>query len=413
MPIGDDDGVRLFVSGEEITSIYQEYHATLSVFTQPSAFSITLGDGSSIKELRRRFKKNDPYELWVSDTKIATGTLDGLSFGGRAATGRFRGRDNMKRVLDGYATEEFGFQNETYFEMTLKILELAGYEDVFLATSNDIARKKFTKVDVNKTKEANEERAKQQEAALVALKLGALVLAGTPGTAGDPSQVRLPYTAKSVVRQTRKIELGTSYWQFLQEQYKKSGLFLWCDPDGSFILTDPNPYQQPSYQVIRQRGQTVNQVNVIDYQLDDGHPGMHREIICYGRTGGRKSGRVKCRGSYVDADVLADSRLAFVDKDVTSDEEALFAARRRMAEELRADFRLSYTLAGHKVLAVNAFTEGIWGPDTVVYVKDDELGIDENFYLHTVDFARSEGAGTTTTIHLMRPEDMLFAEAPS
>lgn len=412
----DKDSVRLVVAGEEITNIYQSYNVAASVFEQPVAFNLTLGDGSKVAELRRRFKRDDPFELWIGDTQFSTGKIDGLSFSGPAATATFRGRDRLRALIDGTAVKERSFQNETYFELTRKILDLAGLEDATLLTDNDTARRHFTKIAKTTTKQVIS-RATQQEqlAAEAGAIASASVLGGGLGAIGavaaGVASSQVVTEVKRVIRETKKLKIGAGFFSFLSEQYKKVGLFLWCDHQGNFILTEPNPHQVPSYRIARRRGLTRNEVNVVGYSLEDGQPGLHSGILCYGRTGGKKSGRVKCFGQYLDQRALASTLCAFEDESVTSDAEAEFAARRRAAEERRNNFRLSYTLSGHHVLAVNAFTEGIWVPDTVVDVQDDELGIYGPHYIHSVEYQRSVASGTTTTVRLMRPEDMIFSES--
>jgi hypothetical protein len=50
----------------------------------------------------------------------------------------------------------------------------------------------------------------------------------------------------------------------------------------------------------------------------------------------------------------------------------------------------------------------IWQPDTVVDVVDDELGVEGPMYVESVKFRRTPH--TETELHLMRIEDLEFAE---
>jgi prophage tail gpP-like protein len=97
------------------------------------------------------------------------------------------------------------------------------------------------------------------------------------------------------------------------------------------------------------------------------------------------------------------------DEDCKSNAEAEYIARRTCAEERRAGWQLVYTVSGHTYpsqFAKNSF--GVWVPDTVCRVDDDELDIHGNFYVESVTYRRSPE--TTTELTLMRPQDLVFAD---
>lgn len=407
--VGDDDEeVRLVINGEEITGIYQKYHIHIDVFRQPGSFNLTLGDGSSVKELLQRFKKGHKFELWMGPTQIMTGFIDGRRAHGTPSVVTFTGRDACMVFTDNSVKAKRAFQNETYFELTQKVMEEVNSEAELLA-SNEKARQKFSGVNA---KESKPPRLATEYEVIPSLLVSTQVLFDT--TAASATARTITLEQGRTVRHIVSADVGKEWWTFLQEQYKKIGLFLWATAEGDFVISEPNPNQEASYRLLRRRGENRNSVNVIDADYEDGEAGAHAIFICYGKTGRGKNGRLTCRGEVRDESLIAlgyDTVDVFEDDRVTSNKEAEFAARRRMAEERRRNFRLTYTVAGHRVLASQGRARAIWCPDTVVDVEDDEYGINDSFYLHGVSFDRDRK--TTTKLHLCRKEDMVFAEEES
>jgi prophage tail gpP-like protein len=93
------------------------------------------------------------------------------------------------------------------------------------------------------------------------------------------------------------------------------------------------------------------------------------------------------------------------DVNVSTDEQAEFFARRKLAESRRTGWQLTYTVAGHSTRAIGGLGRAVWTPDTVVEVEDDEFGLRDLFYIEAVDFRRPP---TTTTLTLMRTGDLVF-----
>jgi prophage tail gpP-like protein len=175
------------------------------------------------------------------------------------------------------------------------------------------------------------------------------------------------------------------------------------------VLSQPNAAQSPTYQIIRRRENNVSNVLACDFEEDATH--SHSTYVIYGRGGGKKYGPAKQKGSFDDAEMELVYGLtrpgAIHDSVVQSSAEAAYLARRKLAEERRRGWRLSYTLSGCRLPLVGGSGEtAIVVPDTVVKVDDEETGITENLYIESV--RKQRGPATTTTVHLMRPADLIF-----
>jgi prophage tail gpP-like protein len=219
-------------------------------------------------------------------------------------------------------------------------------------------------------------------------------------------------STSTVVVQTLKVELGTKWIDAIERELKLVGLFLWCDAEGNFILARPNANQTPSFRIFRQRESESLTTNIVDCEFDDDATSRHTRAVVYGRVGKGKAGRNKLRGEFAD-DELADSEfdvpITIHDKEIGTNEQAKYIARKAIAEEHRSGWKLQYTIRGHITDLISS-ADGAstnWTIDTVVATDDRELGIQKDLYLEALVFSR---APTKTEIVLMRPEDLLFAE---
>ncbi|HWA29108.1 MAG TPA: hypothetical protein VG734_25890 [Lacunisphaera sp.] len=220
-------------------------------------------------------------------------------------------------------------------------------------------------------------------------------------------------STSTVVVQTLKVKLGTRWIDALERELKLVGLFLWCDAEGNFILARPNADQTPSFRLFRQRGGERYINNIIDCEFDDDTTSRHTSAVCYGRVGKGKAGRNKLHGDFADdelSDSDFDSPLTIHDDDVATNAQAAYIARKAIAEERRSGHKLEYTVRGHTADLITSAdgASSNWTVDVVVSVDDREIGIQDDFYLEALVFARSPHV--TTELVLMRPKDLVFAE---
>jgi prophage tail gpP-like protein len=381
------DRVTLRIGGDAI-QIWSQYELHLSVFSQPSAFTMTLGRGDRARELLETYPPNASFELLVGDVVVMTGAFDSVDVPSGSVTQiSITGRDGIAALFDDYIQAEQSFSESSYLQLTRKMLDAVGLEERTIATDNTANRKAVTGHTVTEVAVPVSSETLQIEDAAT--------------------------TQKKIEYKTIKAKLTETRWTFLEREYKKAGIFLWCKGDGNYVLARPNPAQSPGSVIRRQRGMTRDLVNVLDHRYHRTKVNRFARTICYGRGGGGKTGRAKFKAIIEDPEMMAwgcRNTKAFTDTDAKSDRQANFIARRDVAQQRRDGWQLEYTMSGHAIWS--AAQEGkiaVWGIDTVCRVEDDELGITGEFYVSDVTFRGGE-SGTTTTIRLMRPEDLLFAE---
>lgn len=373
------DRLKCIINGTDDVVFAESYEFTRSILTQPSAFSLRLGWGATLRGLIDRVPPGTKCQLSINDAVQFTGAIDGYeaTSDGSGGSLTIHGRDALAPIHDAFVDNETSFQDSTYAEMVAEaIKELV--PDSVLYFNNDANRKLTTGIGVK------------------------------PIAQPDTDAQANP--TGPIARQL-KTKIGERVYEFLKRELDRAGLFLWTAGDGSFVLGAPNGNQVPFYQILRRRGATRNAVNVTSAHYKNTTEGRYTEATILGRGGGRKLGRTKNSGTFADVEMqgwFPDGRpLVLRDSNISNNSQAEFYARRKLAETRRAGWSLVYTVAGSTIPSLANGERAVWAPDTVVNVVDDEYGLNGSYYLEKVTFRRSPQ--TTTELTLMRPEDLVFA----
>lgn len=387
--------VELRINREEVL-LAERYQVKLGVLTQPGAFSLTLGAPSNLAqqnggsppnlaELIARIRPNALFELLIDDALVMSGSLDGHASSGPDGKLTVQGRDALAPLHDACMLQEQQYTDDTYLALVRKVLDSVGLEDAELLTSNDDNRKRLTG-KATRRKGATRD-------------VGAIRIADSSAAGG-------------AVKKHVQSQLGEHGYEFLKRHLDRAGLFLWATTDGKFVLSEPNPNQAPLYYLHRSQGAYSEVSDVVSHSYQNDTVGRFSEIHVYTRGETKKAGRSTTVAAVHDTEMEAwGFHRPMVLRDVDTLKKAEFMGRRKMAESRRQGWKLSYTVAGHKIGSPLG-GRVLWAPDTVVEVHDEMLGIvDETFWIEAVTFNGAPQA--TTTIELMRPRDLIFGEAPT
>lgn len=376
------DQVSLTLAGETIF-IAESYSIDMQVFTQPCTFSLTLGYGGVVSNMIKRYPPNTPFVLTVSGARKFIGFTDGYAVqqAGDGTTLTLTGRDQLARLVDYQITREQVFSNITYVDLIQKAFVACDLPGVKVIGSNSANRK------VQKGGDTTE-------------------LTSVKDITGELIDVP---TKKQLTAKT-----GEQWLVFLKRHLDRVGLFLWASVnENEFIVSAPNAKQTASYRILRQRGQPQNAVNVLSVSHTNNIANRHGIAVVYGRGGGGKFGRAGWKGDHVSEEMVntygRKTTFGVRDSRCGTQSQADYLAYRKLSEEARDGWQLSYMIAGHTVPTTTGGS-GVWTTDTVVSVDDQELGLRGNYYLEGVRFDRSEGNGTTTTLKLMRSQDLIFSD---
>lgn len=393
------DKVRLVLGGEEL-AIVEGYEIREGILNQPSTFALKLGHGGVTRELLEKYPENTPFQLFIGPAPIQYGFIDGPETGdGSGATQvTFEGSDLGSRIHEAYVSSDLSFPADTtYTELLRHALKAVGLGDAFIHPDNDANRKSHAGAMVVATAPTIEETTLED---------------------GSASQQIVPGTSRTVY-QSVTAKFGTRWGEFLKTQFDHGGLFWWADCSGGFVITSPSRQQEPVYRIVRRRGITNAPVNVLRHNFKKNIRKRFTKCVVAGHGGGRNFGRTKNQGEYVDEEMAAllggeDVKTLQHHDPKARDPKAAFAmARRKIAEANRNGWQLNYTVAGHTApsLLGGGESRAVWTPDTMVEVDDDELGLKGLFYIEACTHSR--GPQTTSTIHLMRPQDLIFADPDS
>lgn len=394
---GIQDRIRLVLGGDEVV-IAEAWDVQESVLSQPCAWAIETGWGDVAADLLKRYPPNTPFQLYVADAKQYTGKLDSRGAHqppGSGTTIRFRGRDALGPLESSDVVAELDIAGATYPRIVWKALQLVGLAPKEQA---DPPPPNTPGAILQYSNAANRSiKSGVKIAEILPVIVVEEFLAGELSIGGESSgQCRA--------------KVGQSWHAFVRHYLDRAGLFLWADADGNFILSAPNVNQKAAYQIVRRRGR--NKSNVVAMSFEDDTSRRHTDYTIYSRGGGKKHGAAKAKGSFVDSEMV-DYGFSYPgcirDSFVQSSAEAAYLARRKLAEERRSGWKLSYVISGNRLQVYGGSETAIVTTDTIVHVDDEELGLDGDFYVESI--RRRRGPQTTTEIHLMRKEDIIFGGA--
>lgn len=382
-----DDRVRIRLAGSDV-KIVEEYTVHTSIFQQPAAFSLRLSGARGVRDLLGSYLPGPltPFQLLIGPYPQFTGELDAANANGTATSTlvELGGRDLMARLFDTDIVGDKSFANASYEELFKAALEDCGLNGRKITIDPSASTRLRSGVGVK----------------VYAAPVTVDEVRQTPNGPGFLNTV----TAK----------LGETWLQFLERHFAKIGLFAWADANGNFILSRPNGDQEPKFHFFRKRGNSrQGAANVKSFRFTNDTTRRVTEVVIFARNGGRKFGHNHVHGGFVDVEMNAlqfKRRRTYRDVNVTSEEEARFYARRKIAEANRAGWKLQYTVSGHSAPTMNGGPRATICPDMVARVDDEELGIHENLYIESCEY-RSPPRETVVT--LMRPSDLVFGEGQS
>lgn len=430
----DEDVVELVLAGETVL-IAKEYDVSIAFLQVPNAFSITIGSGATALDLMRRYPKGTPFILKINGVVQFMGFTDGFRRRrGEATELEIFGRDALAQLLTDEIQHDRSFNNATFEELTQAAFTGAGYEDVTIfydATAHRQAVTGVPQIESYKVKKTYKSGPVGTQGTSTEI-----VSQTADGSAYDVANVRMGVTTvETEVQEIRQrctgykaekpIEwkAGTGHHSALNKDLARGGIFLRAsvDPAGKnpniFLLGAPNAAQAPMFGLARllDRDPPANIVSVMPPQIDDSAVGRHAHYIVRGRTGGGKDGRQQIEATFTDEDMVArgyNTHRVIVDEQAKTRTQAEYMARKACAEARRMGRVFTYTVPRRHTLPLLSAPaqRAIPTPDVVVSLRDDEHGLEGDFWIERVKFRASATGGTFTDITLMVPDDLVFGE---
>lgn len=381
---GVDDSVLLRVAGRELV-LTESYEVHCSLFEQPAAFSVRLGHAGTSAELISLLKPGSKFELLIGGLLQYSGLLGGHRVSsGETSSVDFSGRDYLRRLHDTMLDGERRYSHQTYRELVETQLKEAGVANPTVLLSNVAERSKRAGVTIKTT---NEPR--------------------------NVSELVVEKGKGNKVYSTVTSELGETRLNFVKRHFERAGLFLWAGRgENVFVIGSPNADQDTLFRLERHADYAT--AKLVTY-VNETDPPRYGRYVVYGRSGGKKFGFARVRGEYVDPEMQAfgiDTLEVQRDADVADEAQAIYHAKWRCAMARRQQWALAYEVPGHTWPVVYGGGRAVWTFDIMVHVNDSLVGIDRPLWVSDVTFRRDE-SGTKTTVHLMRPEDLIFSQEPA
>jgi len=419
-----DDAVRIILNEDECLSV-ETYEVSMAYMQVPNAFSLTIGSGDTALSIMKKFPKNTLFRCMIGPVTVFSGRTDGFRRVSAQATQiLLSGRDAMAKLVRAHIEEDHNLTQATYEEVARHAIEGAGIRGYSISFDTASQRAAVTGTPIVETSTI---KVPENINNLRGLSFNPL-----PGQ--DLNFVPLAITPPLIEKTISKItgfrsdnpiqaKAGTTWFEWVRQQLEKGGLFLRAgvDPDGIdefvFVLGTPSADQSPLYTLINARGgfDGKNVVNVLQPQFSDLAIARAARYVVFGSKGTGKDGRGKVVGVYEDPEMLAagytESHVQVVPT-VKSAEHATFLARKNGATQRRQERSLSYPVPGRHTapLGRDPRQRAVFGPDTVVHVKDDEHGIASDFWIERVMFKADASNGRMTELGLMWPEDLIYGE---
>jgi prophage tail gpP-like protein len=430
------DKIELLVDGRELL-VAQEYDVQLNFFKTPNTFSLTVASNKTTLDLMRLVRPGMKFSLRVNGVTVFCGFIDGYeSLGSGGTTLTISGRDAMSQLVRAHVEAERSFSHATYLDLAEAAVKASGIAEATIFS--DVASQRAAVTGTPIVETTHKQSLKLRDAAGKQGSTLEVKAVTADGSAYDVVAVRQGRTEVStVVNQTInrvtgykterpiKWDAGETYFAAFKKEGDRAGVFLRAgvDPTGKdpfvFLLSAPDPNQRAKFNLLNTRDPDRDAANVVLCERQGGRyvmTGRHSKYVVLGQAGGGKDGRKQVRGEFVDEEALAGLPMpaSFVRKDnqAKSTRQANFMARKACAEARRANRTFPYRIKGsHSLpLAENPRERGLPMPDVVVYLRDDEIGVDGDMWVESVRFHKSVGDGTYTDLMLLDPTDLVFGE---
>ncbi len=418
-----DDRVRI-VMNENDVRIFESYEMRQSYMQAPASFACRLGSGEVTRQITGRYPPGTRYQATIGPVVQQSGRTDGYApEGSQGATEvNIRGRDTLAPLHDDMVTADRSFGNASYIELVTEVLIACGVDQFTIIGDN--AANRSARANATITKVTIEPLASYISGTQSAITAGgaAAVSAGPAGAGILGSATALipgvpKYTTKpNPDAKPLQAKVGQRWWDFLKKELDRAGLFLFAAGEPAvFMLCQPDTKQTPLYQLIRQRNAPVNTVTVLSARHTNDTLRRASHYIVHGRGGKgyRKAINAKIGASFVDEEMvnLGFTRHKVVaDPQANNDKRAAYLCKRIAAEDRRQSWTLTYTVKGHTTIGLTGQDRLVWAVDTLVTVRDDELGIYGDLWIESLAFRCDANGGTTTEITMIRPSDLIFGD---
>lgn len=214
----------------------------------------------------------------------------------------------------------------------------------------------------------------------------------------------------------RKVQPGESIWQVLHFFLEESALLAWSSADGKNLIIGRPNYTQPAQWFFVSAGRDSRRAldtNVMEVEHVESFAERYSLIIAVGSKPGTATqygnSVTGLRGIWKDgpnadgtgADFAIRKRLIVSDDGVGSTKGAQDRADREAAERNATGRRMRLVVAGHGHSFGDQQQPALYAVDTIARVIDEEIELEEDWFITGLRFRGSRSSGQTTDLDLV------------
>lgn len=204
-------------------------------------------------------------------------------------------------------------------------------------------------------------------------------------------------------------------FEFIARQLRRHGLWIWATADGGIVISGPEYNQEPSYKIIRKRGDgTSSQWLSARYTYDRTNVPSFLQVR--GKSTSKEWEKTEVFGVAADPNAHHGTlglkwyngviEPAYVQHDEAKDPDQCKAFALQELTRLKADERVyTVTAIGHRDKA----TGNVFAVNTVAAIDDEFTGVSEKMFVKGRTFRKDSG-GTTTELRCVPLGSILFSE---
>lgn len=393
---------------------WKEYTVSVDLLQPADQFTMTVQFTRDAWDLLR---PDQEVAVFIDTTRILTGFIDErfkTSDPGGGTNIEVTGRDKTGRLVDESAPL-FRFGGLRIKELAEKIVGIGVdadplFERVVLVNTRN--RSLLRDARARKARVIREPLVSQSSQAF---RFGADV----PRTASALRPVAVAPRIDPGIFQGRaapkKVAPGSSRWTVLESFIREARLIAWSTADGRELFVGLPNYEQEAQYYFFEAGTDSDNRDQTNAKLTVRHTVAERysKITAVGAARGTRSnyGRnvTKNRGVARDNPATADgSGLGFLrrkaliitDDSIKNPRDALERAEREMLERDANALEVIADVPGHSQVYAGE-TPTVYAVDTIARVEDEDTGLRGDMYVTAVEFTRSRGGGTRSTVRLV------------
>jgi prophage tail gpP-like protein len=194
-------------------------------------------------------------------------------------------------------------------------------------------------------------------------------------------------------------------FEFISRNLRRHGLWIWATADGGIVISGPDYDQEPSYRVIRKRGERGANWPSASYRWD--RTNVPTYLCVRGKSTQKEWEKSAIQGVSTDPNAYPGIiEPAYIQHDeATTKEQCETFARQEMSRLKQQERVYTVTATGHR----DRTTGNIFAVNTIATIDDEFTGVQEDMFVIGRTF-RKDTSGTTTELRCVPLGSIQFSD---